>query len=312
MNLESSETSAYEVIFVSNGSSDNTNEVLQAFANQYDNFKFYDIPPSGGPAAPRNKGIKEANGETIIILDDDVIPDPDMLLSYEAHHRKYPEQNEAVLGVAYVPEEVKSKPVSLFHEFDYSNLASDCQICYTYFWTCNISFKREFMLQHGMFEELLLYNEDIHCGHQLAEAGMTLRFEPKARGKHLHQLLLKDIHKKGWFVGLWIWATSETLPTPEVLDRYGVLSAEIGVFAYTKRLIKRLGLRLLDNPITFIFLKWLGAESATRSKVTDFYYYLIYRRQILSGFRHAKKAFLREKKSGNNPDIIEFVRDLGN
>jgi glycosyltransferase involved in cell wall biosynthesis len=310
MSLEFEEEKGFEVIFVSNGSSDNTMQVLADAAKKNDNLRSFEIAPSGGPAAPRNKGIKEASGSIIVILDDDVIPDADMLIHYTRHHKNYPAENEAVLGVAYVPEHVKTKPVSLFHEFNYTNLGKNVPICYTYFWTCNISFKRDFMLQNGMFDKLYLYNEDIVCGYKLAQAGMTLRFEEKAKGQHLHQLKLEDVALKGRFVGKWIWATAETTGTPQILDRYGVLAMNIGFFKFIKRVVNRIGFWLLDNAMTLWVLEVLGAKAPIRSKVTDFYYYLIYRKQILLGFKLAKNAYILDKKSNDKIDVIQFVRDL--
>jgi glycosyltransferase involved in cell wall biosynthesis len=310
MSLAFEEEQGFEVIFVSNGSTDNTMQVLVDAAKDHDNLRSFEIAPSGGPAAPRNKGIKEALGDIIVILDDDVIPDADMLIHYTRHHRKYPAQNEAALGVAYVPEHVKTKPVSLFHEFNYANLIKDTPICYTYFWTCNISFKREFMLKNGMFDELYLYNEDIVCGHKLAQANMILRFEERARGQHLHQLKLEDVAQKGRFVGQWIWATAETTRTPQILERYGVFAKEIGLRKFVKRAINRIGFWLLDNPITFWLLEIMGAKKPVRSKITDFYYYLIYRREILLGFKFAKNAYAEESKQNDSTDIIQFVRNL--
>lgn len=310
MSLAFEEERGFEVIFVSNGSTDNTMQVLADAAKKHPNLRSFEITPSGGPAAPRNKGIREAKGDIIVILDDDVIPDADMLIHYTRHHQKYPAQNEAALGVAYVPEQVKTKPVSLFHEFNYANLHKDAQICYTYFWTCNISFKREFMLKHGMFDELYLYNEDIVCGHKLAQANMILRFEEKARGQHLHQLKLEDVALKGRFVGQWIWATAETTRTPEILDRYGVLAKEIGPRKFVKRVINRIGFWFLDNPITFWVLNKMGAKKQIRSKVTDFYYYLIYRKEILRGFTMAKNAYKADLKKHDNIDVIQFVRSF--
>jgi glycosyltransferase involved in cell wall biosynthesis len=310
MGLSFEEERGFEVIFVSNGSSDNTMQALADAQQKYNNLRSFEIAPSGGPAAPRNKGITEATGDIIVILDDDVIPDKDMLIHYTRHHQKYPEQNEAVLGVAYVPEQVKTKPVSLFHEFNYSNLSQGDEICYTYFWTCNISFKREFMVKHGMFDELYLYNEDIVCGYKLAQAGMVLRFEEKAKGQHLHQLKLEDVALKGRFVGQWIWATAQTTRTPEVLDRYGVLAKELGFKKSLKRVVNRIGFWVLDNPLTYGALHMLGAKKPIRSKVTDFYYYLIYRKEILKGFRLAKKAYFENSQNNDDVDVIQFVRNL--
>jgi glycosyltransferase involved in cell wall biosynthesis len=86
----------YEVIFVSNGSSDNTVEVLKEAAKRYSGrIRYYSIAPTGGPSAPRNVGIRAAQGDAVIILDDDVLPDPDLMLRHAEFHKAHPEPQHA-------------------------------------------------------------------------------------------------------------------------------------------------------------------------------------------------------------------------
>ncbi len=164
------------------------------------------------------------------------------------------------------------------------------------------------MLEHGMFDENFLYNEDIICGHKLHCHGMQLRFCPEARGQHLHQLKLEAVEEKGIHVGRWIWATSEHLPKPEVLDRYGVLSIHLPWNKYLKRLINRGMFRLIDNFLISGLLRLMGAESGKRSRISDLYYYLLYRRKIVEGFKQAKKQFRQSIRSGKTIEPAQLVR----
>jgi len=311
MNQRWSYSKPYEIVFVSNGSTDNTEEVLSSAAARYPHrLRFTTIPASGGPAAPRNEGIRIAEGELVVILDDDVFPDETLLEEHAAHHLKYPAREECAIGVAYVPERMRKKPVSLFHEFSYDKLPVDVPLCYTYFWTCNVSFKRQFMLDHGMFDERFLYNEDIVCGHQLAAAGLLLRFNPGARGQHLHQLKLADIELKGRYIGFWIWATAEVFPTPEILQRYGVLSTKIGMLAYAKRVLNRIGLAALCTKPVLRMLEIVGAKADERSALTDFYHYLHHRSAILRGYRDAQREYRRRLGTEEEMSPTELARTL--
>ena len=60
-----------EIIVVDDGSTDDTAAVADSFGNR---IRYRRIPPSGGPARPRNTGIAMARGELVALLDaDDVM-----------------------------------------------------------------------------------------------------------------------------------------------------------------------------------------------------------------------------------------------
>lgn len=59
----------YELIIVSNGSSDNTEEMIKQYNDP--RIRFFHQKGSGSPAAPRNHGIRKAKGEYVAFCDDD-------------------------------------------------------------------------------------------------------------------------------------------------------------------------------------------------------------------------------------------------
>jgi glycosyltransferase involved in cell wall biosynthesis len=60
----------FELIVVDDGSTDGTKEILKSYSNE-ENFKYILSKNWGGPARPRNIGLKEAEGEYIAFCDDD-------------------------------------------------------------------------------------------------------------------------------------------------------------------------------------------------------------------------------------------------
>jgi GT2 family glycosyltransferase len=268
-----------------------------AVARHPETFRYHYIAPTGGPSAPRNVGIRHAKGDVVLIIDDDVLPDPDLLAAHAAFHRAHPAPQHAALGEVYVPERLLADPMSLFHLFPYDQVRHLERLSFLHFWTCNVSVKRAFMLEHGMFDETFLYYEDVLCAHRLAAAGMHLHFLPAARGQHLHQLKPSGVPAKGRFTGRWLYAFLRRLPERAVKVRYGILSPDIGYLLFLKRLVHRAAFRAVDNPLTHAALRALGATNGRRSRASDLYYYLMFRRHMLAGYAEAK----REARTGRLP-----------
>jgi glycosyltransferase involved in cell wall biosynthesis len=63
--------SEFEIIFVDDGSPDDTYERLRTFARDRPNVRYTQIPHSGWPCLPRNTGIDMAGGEYVLFLDHD-------------------------------------------------------------------------------------------------------------------------------------------------------------------------------------------------------------------------------------------------
>jgi hypothetical protein len=225
----------------------------------------------------------------VIIMDDDVVPEPDLVRQFAAFHRQFPALHEAALGEAYVPDRLQSDPISAFHSFPYGALRQLDQLSYLHFWTCLVSLKRQFMLDHGMFDESFLYYEDVLCGHQLAAHGMRLRFWPEARGQHLHQMTAAGLPAKGLFLGRWLWPFLQRIPDVAAMERFGVLSPKLPWRMFLRRCVGRAVFRVVDNPLTWVVLRAAGAEKQQRSWASDFYFGLIFRRHMLAGYYEARR-----------------------
>jgi glycosyltransferase involved in cell wall biosynthesis len=285
---------SYEVIFVINGSTDGSEAVLrEANLRWPDKIRYFVIAPSGSPAAPRNTGIRAAKGSAVIIMDDDVIPDPHLVYHHAKFHQLHPEPYFAALGRLTIPEDSLDDPESFFHEFiDYGRFYGAERLHFLDFWTCNVSVKRQFMLDHGMFDESLAYFEDGLCGYRLSRHGMQLCFVPEASGVHVHHMDLSPtaIAKKGALIGRTLYTFEQLVPGAELRVRYGILSRELSARTYILRAMKRVLLFSLSNRLFMAALKRVAVPSRNRSRLTDLYYYLVFRRSILVAYGQAKRS----------------------
>jgi len=75
----------YEVIIVDDASEDSTVEIMQEFIHQF-GFTLIRQKKCRGVASARNRGIKISRGEILVILNADVMLDPDFLTNIEKHY----------------------------------------------------------------------------------------------------------------------------------------------------------------------------------------------------------------------------------
>lgn len=176
---------AFEVIVVSDGSTDGTNQYLQNLRTPLQLNVV--LKPNGGPAAARNKGIKCARGEIILFLDDDVVPAPHLIAEHIRLHAEH--TNAVALGPMLSPDGFRLLPwvnweqamlmkqYTAMQEGLYAPTARQ-------FYTGNTSLPRHLLLQAGGFDERFRRAEDIELAYRLAALGATFIFHPSAAGYH--------------------------------------------------------------------------------------------------------------------------------
>ena len=82
----------YEILLVDNNCTDNTREVCEAFAAAHTDVQFrYTTEPEQGLSAAKNRGIKEAQGDIIVYIDDDALVDAHFLRDYAEWFIAHPE-----------------------------------------------------------------------------------------------------------------------------------------------------------------------------------------------------------------------------
>ena len=184
-----------EILVVDDGSEDDTRALIQAASARSQIGIHYANQHHKGPAAARNLGIQMAQGQLILFIGDDIVANERLVAEHYFWHTSiFPRYNEAVLG--YAPMVQSNGEPSLIQEWvnrkhtAYQNLEHMKEADYSYFYTCNISLKRDFLLNNGIFNAGFPFasSEDIELGMRLHEKGMKLYFNVKALGYHNHPL----------------------------------------------------------------------------------------------------------------------------
>jgi glycosyltransferase involved in cell wall biosynthesis len=200
------------VLVVDNNSSDQTHLVVREFCDRYPERFHYLFEPAPGKSHALNAGIREARGDILAFVDDDVIVEPTWLQNLTACLQG---GDYAGTGGRILPQWACSPPRWLTLEgrhalaplavFDLEAVAGEL---YEPPFGTNMAFRKEVFQKYGDFRTDLgprpgseIRSEDTEFGGRLLAAGERLRYEPSAIVYHPVQAnrIQKQYFLKWWF-----------------------------------------------------------------------------------------------------------------
>jgi GT2 family glycosyltransferase len=155
-------TEKYEVIVTDDGK---LNQARTLINEEFSWVKWIN-GPKRGPAANRNNGAKNANGTWLIFIDDDCLPDKNIIFEYDREAKSNPEIT-VMEGCTDA-----DRPKKRLDEESPINKTGDI------LWSCNFAIKKkQFDLIKG-FDENFLYAamEDVDLYTRLTNAEVTIKF----------------------------------------------------------------------------------------------------------------------------------------
>ena len=182
---------SWEVLVIDNNSKDRTREVASEFANRNPGRLRYVFEPQQGKSHALNAGIREARGEILAFMDDDVTVDAQWLQSLTAIFQR---QGWAGVGGRVLPERSFTPPAWLLAEGKYAlaplamfDLGPQAgELTEAPFGT-NMAFRREVFEKVGGFRTDLgprpgseTRGEDTEFGDRVLGTGQLLWYEPSA------------------------------------------------------------------------------------------------------------------------------------
>lgn len=185
--LQTMPATDFEVVVVDDGSTDGTSAQLAATASSYPYVLRLVRQENGGPARARNHGIREARGELVLFLDDDVEPTTELLAE---HLRAHDAESNPVVVIGtlsslshYAQPWVAWEQAKIEAQYQ-AMIAGVFEPTFRQFWTGNASIGRYHLLETGGFNTEFLRGEDVELGSRLHERGLKFRFNPRAKGLH--------------------------------------------------------------------------------------------------------------------------------
>jgi GT2 family glycosyltransferase len=180
------EPDGFEVIVVSDGSADGTNDYLLGVKTPLHLQPL--IQENQGVAAARNHGIDRATGEIILFIDDDVVPAPQLMAEHLRTHAAHGD-SVIVLGPMLTPDDFDMAPWVRWEQAMLAKQYNDMIIgrwepTARQFYTGNTSLARRHLLDVGGFDPAFRRAEDVEMAYRLAQRGLRFVFNPEAIGYH--------------------------------------------------------------------------------------------------------------------------------
>lgn len=198
--LERQTITPLEVIIISDGSTDNTAEVIEQ--NTWQLNIIFIQQQNKGRSATRNKGASVATGDLLLFFDDDMRPLQDCLAIHILHHNQH--FNSIVTGG--LKEEITPHATELFKyksflsdkwlnplKSETSTLLNKNQVFVT---TANFSVPKKIFKQVGGFDERLTDAEDYDFAVRAFKAGVPLYFNNTAFAWHDDNITTRSYIKR--------------------------------------------------------------------------------------------------------------------
>lgn len=200
--------SNFEIIVIDDGSTDGTEKAVKEIITNSPVVLRYFKQDNKGPAAARNVGIKNALSDKVLFIGDDIIATETLIEEHMKWHTSNPDNNIAILGFVTWSPEIKVTPFMYWLEnggpqFSYYKYQHSKEVSWKDFFTCNISLKKRFLIENGLFNEGFKYAayEDSELGYRLNKKGLKLIFNKSAAAYHYHYTSLDDACKRMTKIG---------------------------------------------------------------------------------------------------------------
>jgi glucosyl-dolichyl phosphate glucuronosyltransferase len=267
------ESVEWEVLVVDNNSKDQTREVVGEFSRRYPRRFRYLFEARQGKSHALNSGFREAHGDVLAFMDDDVTVEPTWLqiLTTPLESGEW-----AGVGGRILPAQDFSPPswlslkgphstAGMLALFDLGDRA--CELQQPPFGT-NMAFRRSVFDKYGGFRTDMgpcpgseMRNEDTEFGRRLLAAGERLWYEPSAIVYHA---IPESRLKKGYFLAFWFGHGRTTIREMKKRPDVFVVSRQYFTMLKIGALLVRRAVRwmlTLNSPLRFYYkgFVWMTA-----------------------------------------------------
>lgn len=228
----------FEVIVVDDGSNDDTSDIVNGCINKVSYSLEYLTHENTGPGYSQNRGIRQARADIVLIIADDVLASKCLLEEHLSMHEQNSGEEFSILGKVIQSDMLEQTVFQKnWDPFNYNKLEGLSELPSIYFFGCNISFKKLFLLKYGLFlQKKGAAHEDIELGYRLGKKGLRILYSEKALAYHHHPESLKPACRRAYERGINFDLLSDNIPKSYIFPIYSILSIEAGWCTYLKML----------------------------------------------------------------------------
>lgn len=190
----------FEVVVVVDGSRDGSAEALRALSAPCA-FRVLE-QENRGLAGARNTGWREAKGELIVFLDDDMLCDKTWLTEHVAMHVE--NERRVAVGAILLSDDTRSKLAAATYQQEFARFLTqptESRFPDAWYLFGNTSLRKKWLEQSGGFDERYRMREDAELSLRLRAMGAEFQLAPKALARQIYTKttadLLRDAEKFG-------------------------------------------------------------------------------------------------------------------
>lgn len=246
----------FEVVISDDGSTDGTAEMVESMKKTLPYDIRYFQHHNRNIGITHNLGIKEARGDIVLMLANDILAEPQLLEEHMRVHEENPGPQVVVVGSLRQSPELTKTAFQRGWNVIINTLFSGnlTQMEYTDFKVSNMSFKKDFMVLHGMFREWPAgSHEDFELRYRLMQKGMKLITNNSALGYHFHEETLDTIAGRAYMHGVRWHYFEDSVPDLWIKAMSGHVKLSDGTGPFLKAILKKVIRKVFVNHFTITY-----------------------------------------------------------
>jgi glycosyltransferase involved in cell wall biosynthesis len=256
---QSLDKSLFEVIVVDDGSEDGTDVYMNELSTPL-SLKYFRMDFLGASHA-RNVGLKNAVGEYVIFLGDDVHPFQNLL---EIYYEKFIHNEERTF---FIGKTIWAKHLLKYSfirylennsqaQFRFSSIKDKNNVPPHYFNTANSGIPLKFLISCGLFDENLTLYEDTELAMRLSKLGLRLIYLDNAIAYHNHHVTLESYMERQIIAGENAFLCTVKDPmSSKIYSFYDAFLFKGNPLSFPKKLLKWILFNKYSVPYFIRFLK---------------------------------------------------------